>query len=111
MDGTWTIGLSVPVAGQQFFDAGHRMVCDLGQHVAEPGKGINPDEFAGGDETAEHGSRPSPPYIVAEHCSTSNGISAPLRPEYAVIMMATCTSASGNASDPPRNGSLKHEKA
>ncbi len=39
---------------QEFFDPGDGMLGDAAEHIMEPGKRIDLDEFARGDEAAQH---------------------------------------------------------
>ena len=41
--------------GQKFFDPRNGMSGNAAEHIAEPGKRIDLDEFAGRDKTAQHG--------------------------------------------------------
>jgi hypothetical protein len=40
---------------QEFFDALDGMLRDAAEHISEPGKRIDADEFAGGNEAVQHG--------------------------------------------------------
>jgi hypothetical protein len=43
--------------GQQFFKPFNGMVWDAAEHLLEPGKGIDLNQFAGGNKAAQHGRR------------------------------------------------------
>src|ERR1700722_17228603 len=42
-----------PTMRQEFFEPRHRMFCDATEHVSEPGKRIDPDQFTGRNKTAQ----------------------------------------------------------
>lgn len=48
-----------PSVWQQFFKLFDRMVGDAAENIAEPGKRIDLDEFAGGDEAVQNRRRPA----------------------------------------------------
>ena len=65
--GTGLPGNLSPAVRQEFFEPLDRMFCDAPEHIAEPGERIDPDEFAGGYEAAQHSG--SPAAVVASEKS------------------------------------------
>ena len=62
---------------QEFFEPRDGMFGDAAEHIAEPGKGIDADKFAGRDKAAQHGRgfaaviAPEEGPVVAAHCKPS----------------------------------------
>jgi len=57
--GTGLPGNLSPAVRQEFFEPFNRMFCDAPEHIAEPDKGIDPDELAGCNEAAQDGGSPA----------------------------------------------------
>jgi hypothetical protein len=84
-----------PAVRQEFFEPPDRMFRDAPEHIAEPDKRIDPDEFAGRNEAAQDGGSPasvvasekSP--VIPTHCE------APQRPLGAVMPRAGLCRVSG----------------
>jgi hypothetical protein len=75
--GTGLPGDLSPAVWQEFFEPPDRMFRDASEHISEPDKRIDSDEFAGRNEAAQHGR--SPAAVVASEKSP------------VIAVMYTCT--------------------
>ena len=74
-----------PAMRQQFFEALERMIGDTAEHIAEPRKRINLNQFAGSNEAAEHRCRFASRVTAKERPVASSDRPAPQRTLGAVV--------------------------